>query len=137
MIIEIISAVFLFLGSVFFLIAAIGAFRFPDLYTRMHAATKGGAFAAVLMLSGIALYFQDVWVGLEALLVIVFVFLTAPIAGHVIGRAAHTLDSPVASETVVDELRDAEEREDARLRGNTGVTDDAGAREQSQTSGSR
>lgn len=99
----------LIVGALFFLVAALGILRFPDLYTRMHAATKGSALAAVLMFLAVAVFFEDAWITAEALLVIVFIFLTAPVAGHMIGRAAHTLRTPMAKETVMDELSDKEE----------------------------
>lgn len=109
MIVEYIAAVLILAGAAFFAVAAFGTLRFPDLYTRMHAATKGSAFGAVLMLLGVAIHFQDTWVTVEALLVIVFIFLTTPIAGYAIVRAAHTLRTPVAKETMLDELRDSED----------------------------
>jgi len=103
MILEIISSIFLLAGSVFFLISSIGILRFPDLYTRMHAATKGGAFGAVLMLMGVAVHFAELWISIEVLLVIIFIFLTAPVAGHMIGRAAYLLNTPLWNDTVIDE----------------------------------
>ena len=103
------AAALLLVGSVFLLIAAIGVLRFPDLYTRMHAATKASAFALVLMLGGVALHFRDAWVTIEALLIIIFIFLTAPIAAHAIGRAAHALRTPMTEETVMDDLADEQE----------------------------
>lgn len=110
MIAQILVSVLLISGALLFLIAAVGILRFPDLYTRMHAATKGSALAAMLMFIGVALFFVDVWVAVEALLVIVFIFLTAPVAGHMIGRAAHTLRTPMAEETVMDELLPQEKK---------------------------
>lgn len=106
MILDVLIALSLVAGAMFFLIAALGALRFPDLYTRMHAATKAGAFATVLMLLGVALSHRDVWVSIEVLLIVVFIFLTVPIAAHAIGRAAHALGTPMTKETVMDELAD-------------------------------
>lgn len=112
MILDIIVSVLLLSGAVFFFTSALGTLRFPDLYIRMHAATKGGAFGAVLMLLGVAVYFRDWWVGLEVLLVIVFIFLTAPVAGHMISRAAYLLKTPMWEGTVLDEWKqDQEARE--------------------------
>ena len=103
---EIIVASFLIIGSLFMLIAAIGIVRFPDLFTRMHAATKGTSFGVVLMLIAVAIYFGDVEVILEVILVISFIYLTAPIACHMIARSAYFLGIPMWEGTVVDELRD-------------------------------
>ncbi|MCZ7556139.1 MAG: monovalent cation/H(+) antiporter subunit G [Bacteroidia bacterium] len=105
MIPDIIVAVLLLGGAVFFFTSALGTLRFPDLYIRMHAATKGGAFGAVLMLLGVAMYFRDWWVGLEVLLVILFIFMTAPVAGHMISRAAYLLKTPMWEGTVLDEWK--------------------------------
>jgi len=113
MIREIIAASLLLAGSVFFCISALGVVRFPDLYTRMHAATKGGAFGAVLMLLGVAVYFLDWRVAMEAVLGVIFIFLTAPVAGHMIGRAAHKIGTPQWPGTLLDEWkqREGERRE--------------------------
>lgn len=102
---QVLVAILLVLGALFYLISAIGTLRFPDLYIRMHAATKASAFASGLMLFGVMLHFAEVAVTLEALLIIAFVFLTAPIAGHMIGRAAYYLGTPLWDGTVVDELK--------------------------------
>jgi multicomponent Na+:H+ antiporter subunit G len=109
MIRDILAAILLLSGALFFLISAIGTVRFPDLYIRMHAATKGGAFGAVLMLLGVAAYFRDWWTGFEALLVILFIFLTAPVAGHMIGRAAYHIGTPLWHGSVIDEWKKDEE----------------------------
>ncbi|MGR3318211.1 MAG: monovalent cation/H(+) antiporter subunit G [Candidatus Anammoxibacter sp.] len=103
---EIIVASFLIIGSIFVLLAAIGIVRFPDLFTRMHAATKASSFGVVLMLIAVAVYFGDAWIIFEVVLVISFIYLTAPVACHMIARAAYFLNIPMWEGTVVDELRD-------------------------------
>ena len=103
---EIIVASFLIIGSVFILLAAIGIVRFPDLFTRMHAATKASSFGVALMLIAVAIYFGNAWVIFEVVLVISFIYLTAPVACHMIARAAYFLNIPMWEGTVVDELRD-------------------------------
>ncbi|MBR9974791.1 MAG: monovalent cation/H(+) antiporter subunit G [Bacteroidetes bacterium] len=110
MIVQYATALLLVGGALFFVVAAFGIVRFPDLYTRMHAATKGSAFGVVLMMLGVALHFRDIWVTTESLLVILFVFLTAPIAAYAIARAAHTMRTPMAKETVIDELKEREKK---------------------------
>ncbi|MCG8604563.1 monovalent cation/H(+) antiporter subunit G [bacterium] len=102
---EWICAVLLVTGSLFMLIAALGILRFPDLFTRMHAAAKAASFGAGLMLSAVAVYFATAWVILEIFLVIAFIFLTAPVASHMIGRAAYFLQVPLWPGTIMDELR--------------------------------
>ncbi len=103
--IEWIIAILLVIGAIFMLLAALGALRFPDVFTRMHAATKASSFGAGLMLIGAVIYFAQLYITIEALLVIIFIFLTAPVASHMIGRAAYFLKVSVWDETIIDELQ--------------------------------
>ena len=85
---EIFIAILIVAGGAFALIAAIGTLRFPDALSRMHAATKAGAFGAGLLLVAAALHFASLAVALEALLIISLFYLTAPIAAQLIGQSA-------------------------------------------------
>ena len=85
--IEFIAAIFLFLGSFFILVAAIGVVRFNDLYSRMHATTKATSFGLLLIIIGVSLFFSIAVVWLKALLVIIFIYLTAPLAAHSIAKS--------------------------------------------------
>lgn len=76
-------------GGTFALLAAIGVLRLPDLFTRMQAAAKGGTMGAGLLLLSVVLHFGDFGVGARGLLVLAFLFATAPVAAHLIGRAAY------------------------------------------------
>jgi len=91
MIIEIasyIGGVLLLVGAIFSVIAAIGILRFPDLYTRMHAASKTGTMGAGLSFVAIAVVAFDGPVILRALVGFVFLILTAPVGAHLLARAA-------------------------------------------------
>ena len=81
------SALVLF-GGAFMLVAALGVVRMPDLAMRMHAATKAGTLGAGLVLLAVAVVYADAGVTVRALATIAFLFLTAPVSAHVIGRAA-------------------------------------------------
>ncbi len=83
-----IASFILLAGSVFALIAAIGMVRMPDLYCRMHAATKAGAFGASLVMFGVILIMPQLRVIIQGVLIILFFYLTAPVAAHMIGRVA-------------------------------------------------
>ena len=76
-------------GTVFMLIAAIGLLRLPDLYNRMHAVTKAGTLGVGLLLVSAAVAFGDVSVIARALVALLFILLTAPVAAHMIGRAGY------------------------------------------------
>lgn len=84
---EVIAGILLLLGSLFSFIAALGVLRLPDVLIRMHASTKAGTLGCSLIALGAALYLGgDAWA--RAVLIILFLFLTAPMAAHMLGRAA-------------------------------------------------
>lgn len=101
---EMVTAALLLIGSMFMLVGAIGILRMPDLFSRMQATTKSMTLGAVALLLAVALHFDQIGVTVRALLVVAFYFLTAPIAAHMIGRAAYFTSVPLWSGTIVDEL---------------------------------
>ncbi|MDY0394395.1 Na+/H+ antiporter subunit G [Virgibacillus halophilus] len=103
---EFVAALLILCGGVIAVISAIGIIRFPDVYSRSHAATKSATLAVLLTLSGAFIY---IWItqsiiSVRLLLGIVFVFLTAPVSGHMITRAAYRKKVPMSDITVEDEL---------------------------------
>lgn len=92
------------LGLALCLLAGIGALRMPDVYTRMQSSTKAGTLGIALIMASVGLHFRDAVTGLQAALVIVFLFLTAPVASHLISRAAYATGVRVWDKTVVDEM---------------------------------
>ncbi|QKT04502.1 monovalent cation/H(+) antiporter subunit G [Ectothiorhodospiraceae bacterium 2226] len=102
---EWITAVLLLLGASLMLLAAVGLLRMPDLLTRMHAATKAGALGAGLMVSALAIYFAEGEVVARAVAIVAFIVLTAPIAAHMVGRAAYVVGVPLWEHSVKDELQ--------------------------------
>ncbi len=91
-------------GGVLALIAAIGILRMPDLFTRMHATSKSSTLGVGLILLAVVFYFGSLDIALRALLVIGFMLLTAPIAAHVIARAAYARRVSMWRGSVIDEL---------------------------------
>jgi multicomponent Na+:H+ antiporter subunit G len=102
---EIIVSFFLLSGAFFIFIAALGILRLPDLYTRMHASAKASSLGVGLFAIGAGVYFAEVWVFLESVLIILFIFLTAPVSAHMIARAGYFLKVRIWEGTVVDELK--------------------------------
>jgi multicomponent Na+:H+ antiporter subunit G len=102
---DILTALLLLSGSFFALVSAVGVFRFPDLFTRMHASSKAGTLGGGLIMTALAIHFQDPRVTIETLLIISFIISTAPIAAHVIARAAYMTGEPLCKESVIDELK--------------------------------
>lgn len=77
----------LILGSGLAVVAATGVLRLPDVLIRMHASTKVGTLSSGLVMLAAALHFGDAEVVVRAVAIMLFLLLTAPIAGHMIGRA--------------------------------------------------
>lgn len=102
--IEFIGGVIILIGGVFSLIAGIGLARLPDLYVRMHAATKAGTLGAGLVLAALALEAQQLEVAARAMAGLIFLFFTAPIAAHLLGRAGYIAGVPLWSQSCLDEL---------------------------------
>ena len=89
------SITLLSLGVLFLLLGAIGIVRFPDCYTRMHAAGKCDTLGALLVVSGLALYHGVSLESAKILFIAVFIFLTSPTATHAIARAALRRELPL------------------------------------------
>lgn len=98
------GALFVF-GAFLMLLTGIGLLRMPDVFTRMHAATKGASLGVALLLLGAALVFGETAIVTKALVTIVFIFLTAPVAGHLLGRAAYASRIPLWDRSLMDEGR--------------------------------
>jgi multicomponent Na+:H+ antiporter subunit G len=98
----------LVLGALFMLLAAVGLVRLPDLYLRMSATSKAATLGASLVLLGAAVHFGTAAVAGRAVVIVVFLFLTAPVAAHAIGRAGYRRKSPLWKGTIADELAEAD-----------------------------
>lgn len=101
---DVIGAALLLAGISLNLVAAVGIVRFPDLYARMHAATKPATLGMVLVLAGAATRVDNPSDIAKLVLVAGLQFLTNPVGAHMIGRASHRAGVPMAEGTVTDEL---------------------------------
>lgn len=82
------AGILMIVGGIFALAGAIGVLRFPDVFTRMHAASKAGVAGSGLGLIAVALAAQDAGLSVRALLALVFFLMTTPLAAHLVARAA-------------------------------------------------
>ena len=103
---DVVSAVLLLTGVALAVVAALGLVRFPDVFTRMHAVTKPATLGLLLVCLGAALVLDDGADRAKLLLVAAFQFVTAPVAAHMVGRAAYGARVGALDALVVDELRD-------------------------------
>jgi multicomponent Na+:H+ antiporter subunit G len=115
--IEFIGGVIILIGAAFSLVAGIGLARLPDLYVRMHAATKAGTLGAGLVLAALALEAQSLEVAARAIAGLIFLFFTAPIAAHLLGRAGYLASVPLWSQSCIDELAGKYDQESQALQG--------------------
>lgn len=105
---DLVCAVLLLAGALFCVVGAYGMFRFPDVLSRLQAATKPQTIGLLLILAGVA-----VRVGpsnaMSLLLVALLQVTTAPVLSQLVGRAAYLTGAVERSSLLVDDL-------DARLR---------------------
>lgn len=92
-------------GAFFMFLAGIGLLRMPDLFLRMSSTAKAGTLGAGLILLGASIYFNDFSVSTRSFAIIIFLLLTAPVAAHMIGRAAYFSGVPLWKGTIQDDLR--------------------------------
>lgn len=98
-------------GSIFALLAALGLIRLPDVYTRMHAASKAGTIGSGLLLIATGLGSEDPAILVRAIAGFVFFILTAPVSAHLLARAAHLSRVPLSAESVRDDYRRDQDRQ--------------------------
>jgi len=100
-VIDIISGILLIAGVFFGLSGAIGLFRFPDFFTRVHAASVTDSISAILIISGLLLQTSfDLNTG-KLLFIMVFLLITSPTASHALAKSARhggLLTMPEASQ---------------------------------------
>lgn len=118
---EIIGIILLLIGTIFMFISALGLMRMPDLYLRMSASTKTSTIGVGTVLLAAAVYFNDLAIASRALAVIFFLLLTAPIAAHMIGRAAYSTGVPLWEGTRYDELKGKYDTNTQSLAGDDGT----------------
>ncbi len=103
---DVAGSALLLTGVLLTVVAGFGLVRFPDVYSRMHAATKPATLGLLLICVGAALVLDDGADRAKLLLVAVFQFVTAPVAAHMVGRAAYGAGVGALDDLVVDELKD-------------------------------
>ena len=85
---EILSWALISAGSFFVIVGAIGVYRFPDFWTRLHAASVAESAGVILLLTGMMV--QAGWglIAVKLLIIGVFLFITGPTSTHAVANAA-------------------------------------------------
>jgi len=103
--IDAITAALLIIGAFFMFVAGLGILRMPDIFLRMSCSTKAATIGFGTLLLALALYFRDTGVVTRSLATIAFVFATAPVASHRIGRVSYLVGVYLWGKTIRDELK--------------------------------
>jgi multicomponent Na+:H+ antiporter subunit G len=109
MINETLGIIFICMGIIFDFLGVLGLVRLPDVYNRLQAATKCVTFGSAGILFGVLLTKGFTDFGFKAILGILFIFLTSPVAAHAIARAAHRSKIPLTKETIIDRYQEDNE----------------------------
>jgi multicomponent Na+:H+ antiporter subunit G len=102
MIRETVGMILIYIGIFFDFFGVLGLVRLPDLYNRLQAATKCVTFGTAGILLGILTLQGFNAFGFKAIIGIIFIFLSSPVAAHAIARAAHRSRIPLAKESIID-----------------------------------
>lgn len=101
---DLLAVVCVLLSAVLSVSAGVGLLRFPDALSRLHAATKPQIFGLLLVIGAIALDQRSIATLLALVPVFILQALTAPIAAHMVGRAAYRTGQLDEKTLVIDEL---------------------------------
>jgi multicomponent Na+:H+ antiporter subunit G len=102
--IEGITAFLMLAGAALMLLASVGLLRMPDIYNRISTATKASTLGVGCLLLAVVVFFDETGTRSRALAVLVFILLTAPVAAHILGRAAYLSGAPLWKDSCMDEL---------------------------------
>ncbi len=106
-VLDVLAGAGLLLGALLALLAAVGLHRLPDVFCRMHAATKPATLGLLLIALAVVLQLPGPGAVIKLTLVVALQFLTIPVGAHMVGRAAHTTGRLLSDQTVLDELAEA------------------------------
>lgn len=101
-----IGFIFIGIGLFFDLFGCLGLFRLPDVYNRLQAATKCITLGTCSILFGMLLIVGFTAAGMKAILCILFLLLTSPVAAHALARAAHKSGVKLWEGSVVDKYEE-------------------------------
>lgn len=102
--IQILVAILATVGSLFALIASIGILRMPDFYSQLSITVKAATMGMGTILFSAAIFFNDFPITSKSMAIVFFLLITAPIAGHIISKAAYIIGIPLWERTQIDEL---------------------------------
>ncbi|UCD14858.1 MAG: Na+/H+ antiporter subunit G [Candidatus Omnitrophota bacterium] len=109
--IDVIGLIFITVGLIFDFFGCLGLIRLPDVYNRLQASTKCVTLGTCGILFGTFLIIGFTAAGIKALLCIIFLILTAPVAAHAIARGAHRSGVNLCKDSIIDKYAQDKEGE--------------------------
>jgi len=97
-----IGFIFITIGLAFDFLGCLGILRLPDVYNRLQAATKCVTLGTCSILFGMFLIVGFTGGGIRAILCIIFLLLTSPVAAHALARASHISGIKLWEGSVID-----------------------------------
>ncbi len=95
---EIIALILFVAGTLIFITATFGVYKFKYVLNRMHAAALGDTLGILLAVSGGVVYYGFQFISLKLILIVVFLWLSSPVASHFIAKLEYTTDPEAEGE---------------------------------------
>ncbi|MFZ4894232.1 monovalent cation/H(+) antiporter subunit G [Plantibacter sp. Mn2098] len=106
---DVVTAALVLVGAIMCFAAGVGLLRFPDVLSRLHAATKPQILGLIAIVADVAVSNPSIGTVTLAIAIVVFQALTAPISAHMVARAAYRSGNMDPKILIRDELRGREE----------------------------
>ena len=87
-ILNLVSSVFILVGSLSVIVGLLGVYRMPDFFTRLHAASIIDTLGAMLILFGLIMHHGISIISVKLFLILVFILITTPTAAHALAKSA-------------------------------------------------
>ena len=87
-ILNLVSSVFILVGSFSIIVGLLGVYRMPDFFTRLHAASIIDTLGAMLILFGLIIHHGISIISVKLFLILVFILITTPTAAHALAKSA-------------------------------------------------
>ncbi len=87
-IMNLVSSIFILVGSLSIIVGLLGVYRMPDFFTRLHAASIIDTLGAMLILFGLIMHHGISIVSVKLFLILVFILITTPTAAHALAKSA-------------------------------------------------
>lgn len=100
---DIVATLFILAGLFFHATGCLGILRMPDIYMRLSGISMAGTLGNMCYLIAAAAHFGTASMLGKACVIVFFIYITAPISAHILGRAAYLFGVPLWRKSVVDE----------------------------------